>query len=155
MCRFVCVLRTDLTMFHVQIFACQGAAITSRKRITDVFVHGASRHGTMASHPVMEHHGTSQTSRSQSRRITEQSPSRTITARMHLNVVRVHHAVSHHCQGEVGCQTKTLQRSASQRITAHHGESQSITGITEHHGHHGVRHGASQSGANHGRSQHG
>ena len=64
------------------------------------------------------------------------------------------HAMSHHCQRYVACQTKTPERSASQRITAHHGESQSIMGITEHHGHHGVRHGASRSGANHGRSQH-
>ena len=39
-------------------------------------------------------------------------------------------------------------------ITANHKESQSITWITEHHGHHGVRHGSSRSGANHERSQH-
>ena len=77
----------------------QETALTSQKRITDVFVHGASHHRTMASHPGTEHHGTSQTSWSQSRRITEQRPSRTIMARMHLNVARVHDAVSHHCQG--------------------------------------------------------
>ena len=55
---------------------------------------------------------------------------------------------------EVGSQTKTLQRSESQRITARHGESQSITEIMEHHGHHGARHWESWSGAHHGRSQH-
>ena len=68
---------------------------------------------------------------------------------------RVHHAVLHHCQVEAGCQTKTFKRSASKRITAHHRESRSITEITEHHVHHGVRHGASRSGPRHGRSQHG
>ena len=136
------------------IYLYQGATITSRKPITDDFVHAASRHRTTASHHITEHHGTSQTPRSQSRRITEQSPSRTNRARMHLSAVRGHHAVSHHCPGGVGCQTKTLQHSASHRITAHHGEPQSITRITENDGHHGVRHGASRSGSNQGRSQH-
>ena len=141
---------------HIYIYMyIQGPALTSRKRVTGVFVHGASRHGTMASQPVTAHHGTSQISRSQSRRITERSPSRTVMGRMHVNVVRVYHAVSHHCQVETGCQTKTFQRSASQRITAHHEESRSITEITEHHVHQGVRHGASRSGPHHGRSQHG
>ena len=137
------------------ILVYQKPALTSRKRVTDAFVHGASRHGTVASQPVTAHHGTSQISRSQSRRITERSPSRTVMGRMHVNVVRVYHAVSHHCQVETGCQTKTFQRSASERITAHHGESRSITEITEHHGHHGIRQGVSRSGARHGESQHG
>ena len=77
------------------------------------------------------------------------------TSRTSRSQSRVHHAVLHHCQVEAGCQTKTFQRSASQRITAHHEESRSITEITEHHVHHGVRHGASRSGPHHGRSQHG
>ena len=70
-----------------------------------------------------------------------------------LNDVGLHQAVSHHCQGEVGCQTTTPQRSASQRITAHIRESHRITAITKHHGHLGVHH-ASLRGANHACSQH-
>ena len=133
-------------MICMYICLYQETALTSRKRVTDVFVHGASRHGTMASHPVTEHHGTSQTSRSQSRCITERSPSRTITAWIHVDIVRRYHAASHHCQMETYCQTKTFQRSASQRIKAHHEESRRITEITDNHEHHGVRHGGSRHG---------
>ena len=73
---------------YIYIYICmyQEAALRSRKRITDVFVHGASRHRTVASHRVTEHQGTSASSQSQSRRVTEQSASRTTTARMHLRL---------------------------------------------------------------------
>ena len=130
----------------------QGAALTARIRVTDLFVHGASHHPTMASQPITEHHGTSQESRSESQCITARS--RAIKARMRVNLVRVSHAVSHHCQVQTGCQTKTFQRIAPQKITARHGESQSITEITKRQGHHGVHHRVSPSEAHHRRSQH-
>ena len=57
------------------------ASLTAWKHVTDVFVYCASRHGTMTSHSVTEQHGTTQTSPSQSRCITERNPSRAITAR--------------------------------------------------------------------------
>ena len=89
-----------------------------------ISVHGASRHGTMASHPVAQHHSTSQTSQSQC--ITERSPSRTISSWMHVNVVSVSRRVTLFPSGnwlsakDIPAQCFTEDHSTPWRITEDH-----------------------------------
>ena len=103
--------------------------------------HGASRNITDITEAITAHHGAEPITDSHGRDACEccQGVSRRVASLPSGNWLS----------------DKTFQRSASLRITAHHGESRSITEITEHHVHHGVRHGASRSGPHHGRSQHG